>query len=276
VGIATVDLSADGHDELLALTSESVVVISRRRGLFAVRSQVALPAKVATQRSRDPIGAIVSQAGQGDGDEVRVRVRTSEHSAGTVYAWRDGGLVYDSEFLGYPMCDASTVQAKPGQNFFLGATATWTETDAATPELSPELYSAQCSQQQVNPRGAPIRYFSEVSRSGVLRVQCLGDSELCESVPTSYAAVGYANLVVDLDHDGFTEVVTTSAEAVGAGDKIQVFTQKTAEPTLVFERSFDGGIVALSSGDFDGDGALEVVAAERQAGSGKVRLWLLN
>ena len=34
--------------------------------------------------------------------------------------------------------------------------------------------------------------------------------------------------------------------------------------------------MAITAGDFDGDGALELLVAERQARAGRVSLWLLN
>ncbi len=270
--LATADLAADGQDELFLLTGGSLTVLSRRRGLFDVRSQVDLAGRPAQLRSRDAIGMLA--IGAEPSSEIVLRTRTSEQAMGASFVWRDGALQKSSEFVGYPFCDSATLNSAPGQNYFLGESVTWPSGVGTV--LASSLYSVRCTHGMVDPLGKAVRYLSQVSLAGELTLQCLGEEEGCAPGTRNFPSVGYAHLVVDLTNDGRPEVVTSSAEARGGADRIQVFSYDGAAPKLVFERDFARGIVALTAGDFDGDGALELVAAERGTSPGKVSLWLLN
>ncbi len=269
--LATADLGADGQDELLLLTSRSLMVLSRRRGLFDVRTEVELAGQPASQRSRDAIGMLAIGPEPGLVPGVLVRTRSSETATGSSFVWRDGTLRRDSELIGYPFCDSATLDAAPGQNYFLGESVTWPSDMAAI--LASALYSVRCTKGMVDSLGNPVRYLSQVSLMGELTLQCEGEG--CLHDPLPYLDAGYAHLVVDLSNDGRPEVVTTSGEARGGSDRIQVFSYDGSKRKLVFERSFVRGIVALGAGDFDGDGTQELVAAERGV-AGRVSLWLLN
>tara|TARA_R110002073_G_scaffold225022_5_gene385408 strand:+ start:116615 stop:117679 length:1065 start_codon:yes stop_codon:yes gene_type:complete len=277
LGVA--DLGNDGQDELIALTSDSLLVLSRRRGLFDVRVRADLPQTVAPTKSRDAIGMLSIKETQTRIEgavttEVLVRARSSEQGAGGVYAWRDGTLELVSEFFGYPLCEAGIVEAAPGRNFFLGSSAVWSSQTG--PKLSPNVQQARCSRDLVDPLGNPVRYISDVSLAGTLTVRCEGTDQACTPAAAQFTDVGYAHLVSDVNRDGHPEVVTTQASARSDADRVQVFSQERGERHLIFEREFDRGVMAITAGDFDGDGALELLVAERQARAGRVSLWLLN
>lgn len=277
LGLAAADLSGDGQDELVALTTDSLFLMSRRRGLFDVRLRVAGPAKVAKTRSRSPIGLIsFGEMPTADAlvSEVIVRARSSEQGAGGVYAWRGGTLVLASEFAGYPLCENGSIRSQPRRNEFSGVTALWPGQPG--PNLGTQLQSVGCSRGLVAPNGTEVRYVSEVSARGTLAVHCAGDATACELPTSVYNNVGYAHLVSDLDNDGRPEVAVTAAVARGGADRVQVFSQVGHERQLRFERTFERGIHAMAAGDFDGDGALELLVAERQEQAGRVSLWLLN
>lgn len=274
VDITAGDLDDDGSSEIYALTTENIVVFSRSRGLFDVRARHDLPGTPARIRSREPIGSIT--VGQSEGLST-LRARTSEQEQGGTYQLVDNALQLVSEFIGYPLCRNSSIAASPGRNFFLGSSVQWhAGHDAKLGDLllGGAVLSARCSRDTVDATGHALDLLSEVSVTGNLRVQCRGDEQQCQLQTREYLNVGYAHLVADVDNDGVPEVVTTSTSLPGERDQILVRSQSAQGERVLFDRSFTGGIVAITAGDFEGDDSLGVVIAVRN--QERVSLWLLN
>ena len=274
VDMSAGDLDGDGKSKIYALTTENIVVFSRSRGLFDVRAVHALPAAPARIRSRDPVGSIA--IGESEG-ALTLRARTSEQERGGTYHFVDNTLSLVSEFIGYPLCRNSSIEAATGRNFFLGSTAQWhAGRDARFGDvlLGGAIALARCSRDAVDPTGHALDIVSEVSVTGSLRLQCVGDEQHCQLQNREYPDVGYAHLIADIDNDGVPELVTTSASLPGERDHILVRSPDTQGDRVLFERGFDGGIVAIAAGDFEGDDSLGVIIAVRK--QERVSLWLLN
>lgn len=274
VDVVAGDLDKDGSSELYALTTEKLVVLSRARGLFDVRSQHDLPAVAATLRSREPIGS--ARLGEHKGAPT-LRVRTSAQAQGLSFQLVNGVVAPMEEFAGYPLCRSSSIDAAPGRNFFVGSSVRWSGDEVAQlSELSLDvaLDSARCSRDTVDPTGHPLTILSEVSTAGRLRLRCVGDESFCQANNREFLEVGYAHLIADVDNDGAPELITTSASLPGAPDRVSVRTLKPGRERPLFEEGFAGGIVAIAAGDFDGDDSLSIVVAVRK--QNRISLWLLN
>ncbi|MBL4633453.1 MAG: hypothetical protein JKY56_06265 [Kofleriaceae bacterium] len=264
------DLNGNGKSEIVILTSDAVVVLSRSRGLIDVRARADLQSAPASIRPRDSMGSIglsTNEAG-----DVVIRVRSSERAQGEMYKYIDGDLVYGGEMDGYPLCSDGVIFAAPGRNYYLGKSG---EMRGEKSQMAPKLYSFRC-QPGVDPNGYPVTFSSEVSAAGVLRIHCDGDEEYCRGVEQEYPNVGVAHLVADINNDGYPEVITTGLDLSKVGDEISVYSQESHKQRLLYDRNFSGGVVALFAGDLDGRGAVEALSVVRIRGNDRISLWLLN
>jgi hypothetical protein len=82
--------------------------------------------------------------------------------------------------------------------------------------------------------------------------------------------------LADVDQDGRVELITASASAPGDPDRVTVYSLGDSGPEPVITKRFAGGVVAITTGDVDGDGAGEVVTAVRLLGSDRIDLWTLD
>ncbi len=266
----TGDLNGNGKSEVVILTSDALIVLSRSRGLIDVRARADLQSAPASIRPRDSMGTIglsTSETG-----EVVIRVRSSERAQGEMYRYVDGDLVFGGELDGYPLCSDGVIFAAPGRNYYLGKSG---QMPGENSQMAPKLYSFRC-QSGVDPKGYPVTFSSDVSTAGVLRIHCQGDEEYCRGVEQEYPDVGVAHLVADINNDGYPEVITTGLNLAQAGDEISVYSQESHKQRLLYDRSFSGGVVALIAGDLDGRGAVEALSLVRIRGNDRISLWLLN
>jgi hypothetical protein len=282
VDMIGVDLYGKGKSDLVALTSDKLVVLSMQRGLFDVRMQAELPAKLAPIRSRDAMGTLTLV--RADDASISLRARSSERALGGVYKLVDNTMSQVDEFRGYSLCHKSTILAAPGRNYFLSSRITWNTEEQvagdasnfALRDFADSLYSLRCTDALVDPTGHPAEYLSAVSSDGELRVYCKGKAAHCQGQEPIISEVGDAHLVTDVDNDGLPEVVHATRSAPGASDRVLVTRSGPKGTTIQYQKDFDGGVVAIASGDFAGHGAREIIVAIRQGKSKRVTLWLLN
>ncbi|MBE7453120.1 MAG: hypothetical protein HS111_30900 [Kofleriaceae bacterium] len=277
------DLDGDARAELVALTERDVIVLRpTARGLVEV-ARAALPAEPAAIRPRDPVGAVVIAPGADGRNEVRARA--SLHGRGGRWVLDGKALRELGPVAAFPLCGDLEAALVPGRNYFAGGAA-----GAAAPagpatkdEPAPVFHAVRCRGDVVDRAGRAVRAQVTVEPGGratvVVETRCGGRDAGC--VPRRehrLDGVGVAIELDDVDRDGTLELVTSGAGAPGDADAVAVWTLGDAGPSKkpVFRRGFSGGVVALGSGDVDGDGDRDVFAAVRLAGARKVDLWLLH
>ncbi len=266
LAMAVGDLDGDGRAELVALTERAVVVLSPARRGIAERARLAVPSEPAAVWPRDPIGALAIAPGDGG---VEIWARSSAAGRGARYRLIDGGLREVGPVVGFPFCAGQALELVPGRNLVAGPDgASW--------------LARRCRDDVVDPTGRPLVADATLATDGGLAItvatRCRPGAECPANRTITAAGVGVAFELDDVDRDGKLELITSAAGAPGDPDAVMVRQLGSGGLTTkpVFQRSFSGGVVALASGDVDGDGDRDVFAAVRLAGARKVDLWLLD
>ena len=288
------DLDGDGRAELVALTSQELLVLTAATAASAAGAASAASAPAVTLRARaplggdpapirprDPVGSLVVERG---GAEPVLWARSSERAEAAGLAWRAGALHPVGHRPGFPLCAGVTAALVPGRNYFDGGTVTRTAEAAASPAAAPleppaQLFTAAC-RDAVDPAGAPLSLSGLVTTDRVLQVRCrTATGGACAPGPAGdrdYPGAGVAFELADIDSDGHPEVLVTRGGAPGDRDRVTVHARRGEAIEKVFAKDFHAGIVGLIAADIDGDRDRDVVVAVRFAGSTHVSFWTLN
>lgn len=293
LAIAIADLDGDNKAaELVVLTTREVAVLklvvrTYRRGNRVIHryrwhkgARFALPGPPARIAPRDPVGALIV-ANVDDDPALEVLARASTRAKGVVLELKQGSLIEQSRFDGFPLCVDTRAQLAEGRNYFVANAITWPD-KAERPVMPARFYSAACVNGLVDAKGRPLHAFGRVDTSGLLSVRyavdCGRHDEACSKHPTSELSlkgVGTAWAVADVNNDGVPELITSSTSAPGARDRVSVHSG-TTRLARRYARRFVGGVVGLAAGDIDGDGDRDVLAAVRLLGATSIGLWALN
>ena len=259
-GAAVADLDRDGRTEAFVATENGVAVLDFSRSprvIATVRFSDAMQ-----RRSRQLVGSVYA-----DGADVRAQV--SSHSPVLALQWNGAGYTGAERpaptavvgSAGFEFCKDQTWPLHPGRNWF------------DTGVLSQGVYTLLCRDDLADAQGNLWSLRASVSEHDVLHVDARPhcDAACGPTQPFDLVGAGYALAVDDLDQNGVPEVMSSAAVA---NVDIVTITELSTPPRVVLRRRFTAGVVALLTGDFDGDGKREAIALVR-AGK-RIDVWRLQ
>ena len=234
------------------------------------------------------MGTLVLADTDGDG-QMEILARSSELQHGVHLALSGGILVTRGALTGYPLMAGQgkfarlLAEAVPGRDLLDGARLSTAMAPAPPPDakkrvplhkrLPATFYSFKVVEVS-RKKGGPLRHLGLVDATG--RLHLFAGQLLTPSLVQPGAGVAFD--LADLDDDGSLEVVTTGTDAPSAGgDRIVVRRSlgKRLSGVLWRSRSLGGPVTALTHGDLNGDGMLELVAAVHGKG-GKISIVVLD
>ncbi len=251
--VAVADLNHNGRAEIFVAGNNAVAVIELQR----------VPKVVASVRFTDPLLRRSRQnVGSALLQDASIVVQVTSHALPLTITW-DGqnyAGAAGSPAL-FQFCSDRALPLVAGRN--------WFDTGA----IGQGVYTELCRNDLADAQGHLPSLVVSVSERDQLRVEtrphcdeACGDAQVY-TVPS----VGYAVAIDDVDQNGIAEVYSTAAMA--NADVVNV-TELGPAPRALWKRKFTSGVVALATGDFDGDGRRDVWALVR-AGR-RVEVWSLQ
>ena len=275
LGLATGDLDGDGSNELVVLHPHKLTVLRLRGGKLELVAAADLPPPSAPLRPRRVMGTLALADTDGDG-HPEVLARSSEQQHGVHMALGGKDLATRGTLTGYPLLAGPgktarlLAEAVPGKDLFDGARLATALAATAAPDprkkapavtrkLPATFYSFKAVEVS-RQKGGPRRHMGLVDAAGRLHLYA---GQLTTPSLISPGA-GVALDLADLDDDGSLEVVTTGTDAPTAGDDrifVRRFLGKRLSRVIWRSQRMGGAVTALTHGDLNGDGKLELVAA---------------
>lgn len=266
---ATGDIDGDGQHELVLLTLRSIRVYRWEQNRFRfIAPKIPLDTQDLRRRvSRHPFGNLL--LADIDGDKIpEIIAGTSEHKNGWVFRWRSTGATPVTDKEKQPLTFAGIPLARgPGTRLIF-----------ATPHSRKPLYDKthfwDFSRNATRLYPISRRYFSFVRRiiktarhqtllSGMVDAHntlLLFRGGPAQKVWQKVRNVGIAFTITDLDDDGIPELVTTSARFPGERDNLTVWQLGKEKITQLFQSKYRlDPVIAVTSGDVDNDGQIEVL-----------------
>ncbi len=259
-GAAVADLDHDGRMEVFVANEHAVAVVDFSRSPRVIAT-VRFP-DAAQRRSRQLVGSVYV-----DGAEVRAQV--SSHPSVMAVQWNGSGYTGAQHVAptapvgaaGFEFCKDQTWPLHPGRNWF------------DTGVVGQGVYTLLCRDDLSDAQGNLWSLQASVSEHDVLHVDAQPhcDTACGPTQPFDLVGAGYALAVDDLDQNGVPEVLGSAAVA---NADIVTITELSTPPRVVLRRRFTAGVVALLTGDFDGDGKRDAIALVR-AGK-RIDVWRLQ
>jgi len=268
LALAAADVDGDGRVELLALQPRTVTVLKLKQGArgWAKALMASLRSPLAGMSPRRVMGALVAQDLDGDG-RAEVLARSSELEKGARLTFDGNQLIPQGDFWGYPLftegdgagvAKGVTCRAVAGKDLLDGATLSSGAGASGRPPL-PTAFYGMVRVQVPRQQGGPLSYYGVAEQSGRLRIFEGALTRQVAELPTA----GVAFDLADLDDDGSLELITSDANGPDKEDRVTIYRLSGHHgPQITWRGARLGGrVTALTHGDLDGDGKLEVVAA---------------
>ncbi|MBI4511193.1 MAG: VCBS repeat-containing protein [Deltaproteobacteria bacterium] len=285
LALATGDLDRDGRDELVALTTDHVVVLGLVDGALVEKASTPLVARAPVPKPRVPVGSLLVEDLEGDG-VLDVLARSSEHAPGARFAWKDGTLVPTASIQNFPWLavrdSASAMHVGvaiaghgahdfPSDGFFFIPELREQE-NMLSQALPKRILWAKAA--TLSSAGGPSPHVAVLSQAGL---DLFREPNATKPL-VRIRGVGASFEIADLEGDGTLEIATSSYRAPGGGDQLVVRRLLAdGRATVVFRSAdLDKGIAAITAGDLDGDGKRGFLVAIRSPGEHKGELWLVS
>jgi len=267
------DVDGDGRSELATLHQSQVRVLrfrSRKDG-FETTHVESLAPPWAVLQPRRAVGAMVLSEVDRKG-RAEVLLRTSAMERGAVFGVEGKQLRRRLDLAGYPLAGRPSrarqqrqllCQCVAGQDVFDAATLIGALTSmlpAGGAQQLPQTFYALVTAELTRKGGERRQYLAMVNTSGKLQLFVQGKLPAVLTLER----VGATLDLVDMDDDGEMELVTTSAQDPAQGqDQITIHRVDAAGNLRLLWRSgnLDGIVTALTHGDIDGDGKIELLGA---------------
>jgi hypothetical protein len=244
------DVDGDGRAEVVAATAAEVLVWAWDGARFVERRRVPFVGRLAPQRPRADVvtvsvegGVIVAHASP-FAEGVRLAAAAPTSARGYAFA----GLT-------------TTCELAPGVDWFVASSC------SAAAGLPERFWAA------AGLRGGARPVKAAIDPTGTLWVQ-LAPAPVAPLAPLSLHGVGAQLALVALDRGEL--VATSEPVAPGESDAIVVRALQAGLPVVHRVDRLPGNVRALGSGDVDGDGRAELVAAVRDDAARRTELWLVN
>ena len=274
LGLAAGDLDGDGSIELVTLRPRRLAVLRLKGGKLEQVAATDLPPPLSPLRPRRALGTVVLADTDGDG-RLEILARSSEQQQGVHMVLNGKDLVTKGALNGYPLLAGPgksgqlLAEAVPGKDMLDGTRLGTGAAPAEAPKgkkkglfqrrIPAAFYSFKATEISLQ-KGGSRRHIGLVDITGRLHLYAtqLATPSLVRP------GVGVAFDLADLDDDGTLEVITTGTYAPSSGDD-RVLIRRSLGKRLsrVLWRSprLGGLVTALTHGDLNGDGKLELVAA---------------
>lgn len=265
------DLDGDGRVEVVAL-HEGAVALLRPEASGGLKPWIrhVLTGAPAAVQPRRAMGTVVVADLDGDRRDD-LAARTSKLAVGVVLSLTGDGKALEvvKEPPGYPIAhvgpgDTLAVCKGIAGRDLLDLTAITGSPMPQIGNLLPKSGYSLVLARVVRGGGAPRWFLGTVDSDGAL---LLVDGER-PTAPVTQAGVGVAVHLGDLDDDGQPELALTGTGGAAEPERVTVMTLAGEPPALrrVWRSGqLAGAVTALTAGDLDGDGRLELLAAVQRS-----------
>jgi hypothetical protein len=290
LALAVGDLDGDGHSELVVLERERIRVLRwllpgdapakaadpdapLAFGAVAAASFAALPH--GGERSRDAVGTLLLAELDGAARPPAILARTSDLAGTQAFRFAGGALVAGERWAGWPIA----VYPDGGRTIWLGAEL-GTGSAVFGPGLPVEAVAADGTRTRLDSVDAGAAFVARVrrdvhgadgARPVVATVDEMGRLAVADgdAVARWAGPVGFALDVGDLDDDGKPEVAVAGGATPGDPDELLLLdVNRGAIKERWRSGAVDGEVRAVTIGDVDHDGRIDVVAALRTPDGG--------